>query len=542
MMTGNADNTGQIAFPGNTDPAAHTLQIQISPSAAGSLFSALDYLTTFPYGCTEQTMSSFLPNLIVAQAAKQLHLEARIDQATLNAKIDAGLTRLGDFQHADGGWGWWKEDDSQVFMTAYVVSGLAQANTAGRLKLSPNLSQGVKFLQTTLRKHPRMLPELRAYVLYALAETYASTQYVGVDLNLLKSSLDASYDRRNDLSAQGLAFTGLAMLRLKDARAAELAKLLEQKATVSFGQASWPSTRNQLLDIDYDAGVESTAFALKFLAAADPESPLLPQAAQWLVVNRSDGYWWSSTEQTAFAIYGLTGYLAVSRELAADTDVEVFLNGVSVAQRHFSHDDAVQGAAISLALDAAHLRPRANAVRIVIRGNGRVYWSTQAGYYSTARGSYQKGSLSLSIARDYSLLVPTTKDGKIVYRLQPLAGPVAQGDILAVHLGVTGSPQKYLLIEDPIPSGAEFLQNTSSYNIDQRPNSWDWWYTRQEFHDDRAAIFSTTFDGRHESFYLLKVVNPGSFDISPARVAPMYQPGVQATTDPLHLDVKEAGQ
>ena len=30
-------------------------------------------------------------------------------------------------KHDDGGWGWWKEDDSRVFMTAYVVSGLGQA-------------------------------------------------------------------------------------------------------------------------------------------------------------------------------------------------------------------------------------------------------------------------------------------------------------------------------------------------------------------------------------------------------------------------------
>jgi len=28
---------------------------------------------------------------------------------------------LYSFQHSDGGWGWWKEDESDHFMTAYVV-------------------------------------------------------------------------------------------------------------------------------------------------------------------------------------------------------------------------------------------------------------------------------------------------------------------------------------------------------------------------------------------------------------------------------------
>jgi alpha-2-macroglobulin len=35
------------------------------------------------------------------------------------------------------------------------------------------------------------------------------------------------------------------------------------------------------------------------------------------------------------------------------------------------------------------------------------------------------------------------------------------------------------------------------------------------------------------------VVNPGSFAISPANVQPMYQPGIQATSDLLHLQVEE---
>ena len=123
--------------------------------------------------------------------------------------------------------------------------------------------------------------------------------------------------------------------------------------------------------------------------------------------------------------------------------------------------------------------------------------------------------------------------------MQPLNGPVQQGDVLAVHLRVTGSPQKYLLIEDPIAAGTEFVRNRSSYNIQGRPDTWTDWYTRQEFHDDRAAFFSTTFAQRQDLFYLVQVVNPGSFDVSPARVTPMYQPSMQATTDAVRLDVQE---
>ena len=517
-----------IDFPANTDPAAHSLHLEIAPSIAGSLFSALGYLTSYPYGCTEQTMSSFLPNLVVADTLKKLNLSGLVSPADLQAKINAGLDRLNDFKHDDGGWGWWKEDDSRVFMTAYVVSGLAQAKSAGYAKADTNLGGGVSYLQKQLAQHPRMIPELRAYVVYALSLAGAPN---------LGPSVEALWSRRSDLSAEGLALTGMVMLRTGDSRAAQIAQMLEEKAQHSGALVSWPSSYNPLLDLSDDNSAESTAFALRFLTHADPKSPLLEGAAQWLVLHRNDGYWWNSTEQTAMVLFGLVDYLASSQELNADFDVDVLLNGASIGKRHFTAADAASGADLTVDVAAAQLHPGGNAVQVTKHGAGRAYWSVQGKYYSTEQKLYQQGTLSLNLTRDYFKLTPITKGGQIVYRLDPLKGPVVPGDTLAVHLAVNGSPAKYLLIEDPIPAGTEFVQHGDSYNILEQPTTWEYWYTRSEFYDDHAAFFATESSGRHESFYLLKVVNPGSFAISPANVQPMYQPGIQATSDLLHLQV-----
>jgi len=519
-----------IDFPANTDAAAHTLHLEIAPSIAGSLFSALQYLSTYPYGCTEQTMSSFLPNLVVADTLKKLNLSGLVSPADLQAKTNAGLDRLNDLRHDDGGWGWWKEDDSRVFMTAYVVSGLAQARSAGYTKADANLAAGVRYLQKQLTQHPRMIPGLRAYVVYALSLAGARN---------LAPSLETLWSRRNDLSPEALALTGMAMLRTGDTRAPQIAQLLEAKAQRAGTLVSWPSSYSPLLDINDDNSAESTAFALRFLTHADAHSPLLEGAAQWLVLNRNGGYWWNSTEQTAMVLFGLVDYLASSQELNADFDVDVLLNGGSIGKRHFTAADAVSGADLSIDVAAAQLHPGSNVVQISKHGAGRAYWSAQGKYYSTEQKFYQQGTLSLNLTRDYFQLVPSTRDGQIVYQLDPLKGPVHVGDTLAVHIAVNGSPAKYLLIEDPIPAGAEFVQQEDSYKILDQPQTWDYWYTRREFYDDRAALFATESTGRHESFYLLKVVNPGSFAISPANVQPMYQPGIQATSDLLHLQVEE---
>jgi alpha-2-macroglobulin len=517
-----------INFPTTTDPAAHSVHIEVSPSIAGSIFPALAYLTSYPYGCTEQTMSSFLPNVIVAETLKKLNVAGRVDENDLKAKMQAGLDRLKDYQHDDGGWGWWKEDESHVFMTAYVVSGLAEASRSMELNGDAQgmKQKGIEYLEKQLMDHPRMLPELRAYTVYALIEA---------GQNGHSKDLDTLYGRAKDLSAEGLSMVGLAMIDAKDGRAGELANLVKNKVQRQGELASWPSRYSPLLDFEYDNSAESTAYALRFLTKADPKSPLLDAAAQWLVLNRTGGYWWDSTEQTAMVLFGLVDYMAASKELNADFDVDVLVNGTSVAKRHFTAADTTSGASLGVELPTEKLQPANNNVQIMKQGAGKAYWSVQGRYFSTEKRLYQAGTMNLNITRDYLKLVPTQKDGKIVYQLQPLRGAAQVGDVLAVHMAVNGSPMKYLLIEDPIPAGTEFVQNENSYSIVDRPSDWQWWYTRREFHDDRAAMFATEFEGRHESFYLLKVVNPGAFIVSPAHVEPMYQPGVQATTEELRL-------
>ncbi len=523
-------------FPANTDAAAHSLRVELSPSIAGSLFSALDYLTSFPYGCTEQTMSSFLPNIIVQQAMQRLGLPARVDADALRSKTDAALARLKDYQHEDGGWGWWKEDNSLVFMTAYVVSGLGQAGDAIPLHGSENyaymLQKGRQYLRAQLRAHPKMRPELRAAVVYALAQGATS------DADL-KQALDAQWSRRSDLDAESLAMTGLAMLQVHDDRVAQTAKLLQAQAQRTGDLVHWTGSYIPLLDANYQNDTEATAFALRLLSRTDPASPLLSGAAQWLMLERNGGVYWESTEQTAMVISGMTEYLAASKELLGDFTAQILVNGTVVGQRHFAGADILSGASLTADVDAAHLQPTGNTVQIKrTDGSGRMYWSSTPRFYSTDKADYQAGKMALNLTRDYYRLQPVQKDGKVLYSMQPIGNSTVNiGDVLAVHEAINGSPMRYMILEDPIAAGTEFVSNTEAYPVDGHPDTWYEWYTRREFRDDRAVFFVSDFSGRQEVFYLVKVVNPGTFHVSPARVAPMYQHGVQATSDAILLTV-----
>ena len=521
--SGTQNGAFNVAFPKAVVPLSRQLEISISPSIAGAIFGAIEYLTEFPYGCTEQTLSSFVPNVVVSKALSDLNIKSDVNQQLLNEKIRAGLDRLYDFQHEDGGWGWWKTDDSGIFMTTDVIAGFAQAKAAG-IELKPQtLENGVKWLKTAYAKEPRMLPDLKAYSVYALA--------LAGDNSLIEDG----WNQRDKMTSYGRALMGLALESAKDARSAQIATALEADVKSNDSEAWWPNDRDTLMDFYVDSSSETTAFALKLLVHERPQSPLLPKAALYLMNHRREGFYWYSTKQTAMVIYGLTDYLKATGELKPNLKATVTVNGKQVLAKAFQPADALSLNDTKIAIPGVD----ANDIKIESSGDGRLYWSVKQTYYSTDQKSLKMGNANLNILRDYYKLTPGKDGEKIVYGLDPLQGPLAIGDILAVRLTVTGSDWKYLLIEDPIPAGAESIERDDLYELKARPDWWTTYFSRREFHDDRAAIFQTYFNaGQKQYFYLLKIVNPGAFKVSPARVQPMYQPDLLSTTENKTVEVK----
>jgi len=501
-----------LAFPDGVEPGSRKLTVRMSPTIAGALFNAVDYLTTFPYGCTEQTMSSFLPNVIVRQAVNTLGVKSDLNDAVLQQKIRDGLDRLYNYQHEDGGWGWWADDESQIFMSAYVVSGLTEAKAAGVSIRDEVLERGAEYLRKQLKAEPRLALDLKAYVEYALGGP------------------STIFNERSRLSPYGLAFLGLTLEKNKDARVGEISTMLEQSAKQNDTEAWWMSDSDALLGVGIDTSAEATAFVVKLLSHQKPKSPLLPKAAQWLMNHRRDGYWWYSTKQTAMVIYGLTDYLKLTNELNSKLNVTVTLNGKPVS--------ANTGTA-ELVFDESKLQPGSNQIQITSSGTGRLYYSANADYFSSDAKQQRNGGIALNVLRDYYKLTPTRSGEKIVYDTTPLSGTLSPGDVIAVRLTVTGSDHRYLLVRDPIPAGTEFIAKDDQYELRTKPSWWSYYFSRREMHDDHMAIFMEHFSaGQTQFFYLLKVVNPGTFQVSPAQVQPMYQPGIMATTGAFRMEVR----
>jgi uncharacterized protein YfaS (alpha-2-macroglobulin family) len=520
----NAEKTFSMNLPPNADARARSFKIEVAPSIAGTLFGALDYLTTYPYGCTEQTMSSFLPNVIVTQALKNVKMASIKDSNDLPKKVQKGMDRLYAYQHNDGGWGWWKDDQSDPFMTAYVVSGLTLAKqsgyepddnriASGREKLKQMLDSGTTEAGTQIDL------ETRAFMVYALQESG------GADGHYVEKIVS----ERGNLQPYGRALLALTLKQRKDdKRARDVAAEIERTVSADDFSAYWSSSRKPMLDFAETNDTEATALSLKALARIKPDSPVLAKVARWLVSNRTSGYYWNSTKDTAFAILGLIDYLKISRELSPDYDLEVYLNGENVLTQHVSSAAASQTFSVyRKASDVAGT----NDIRIVKRGKGVVYFSSSLDYYTGEDDVAARGSADLNLTREY-LRLSVVEDGyKLKWKTQPLSGEVHSGDMLVVRLTLNGSKARHLMIEDPIPAGAEQVESVGNLNLDYTSGrDWTDWYSSREFRDNRTVFFLDYFDGKATFQYAMRVQVPGQFRVAPARAELMYRASTKSNT------------
>ena len=327
---------------------------------------------------------------------------------------------------------------------------------------------------------------------------------------------------------------------VKDPRGNELAQALIGEAQTR-GEVSWWTVANDPLLFDFaETSIEATAFAVQALVRRDPKNPLIERAVRWMMLNRTGGYW-SSTKQTAIAIYGLLAFMQARGESAQPFSVDVFVNGAPAGRHAFS---AAAMTAPDPIVISAPANVGANQVRIVKRdgppspsasaGQAALYWSAAAAYYDTANADARTGSRQLAVTRKYALLTPVTLRDRIVYRETPFSGTANPGDVLTVRLTVAGSPEwRYLALEDPLPAGVEAIQDTTAYPL-EREAAESWWYgSRVEYRDSRTVFFQETFErGRYEYSYLVKVIAPGQFRAIPAQISPMYVPGVHASSEP----------
>ena len=563
-----------LTVPQEIAPDSPRMEIHLNPSIAAVMIDALPYLLDYPYGCTEQTVSRFLPAVVTRRTLHRLGIDLADIQDKINAQggpanarlperfrrnpvfnnavmddmIRKGLDRLADLQRPDGGWGWWGGGASNPYMTAYVVYGLTEAVAADVAVDQAMLQRGVDFLLKRVASPEAAARHMwgddddnvRAWMLYALAMHDAES----LKRDEVRAVLDRIYEDRDGLTDYSRALLMIALHQSGDSERVNIlvenfyntVRIDEQTGTVSWGH-------NHRYRYWYDNGLETTAMVLRGLLMTQPEHEYIPQAVNWLVRNRR-GARWFSTKDTAFAVYALADYLVASGELQADLTVSVNIDGRIERSFRITPENALTFDA-QIVVSSADLAPGEHTVALTRSGKGNLYYGVYLDYF-TRQDPIEPAGSEVYVARSYHRLVPkeVTRTRSVYdpqqrkaiqetyqaidYDREPLGEgePIASGELIEVQLDIDARNNfEYLIFEDPKPAGCEPTELHSGYQYGSGP------CVNVELRDQKTVFFATYLSqGKHELTYRLRCETPGRFHALPTKVEAMYSPLVRANS------------
>ena len=564
-----------LNIPQERKPESTQLMIQVTPSMAVTMLDALPYLIDYPYGCTEQTMSRFLPAVITAKTLSDLkigkpaqsyggiveeyinktHPKGKKDIGKLEDMVDEGLKRLYDFQHSDGGWGWWKDGESDSWMTAYVVWGMSLAQNAGVEVRRDAIDKGANFLRQHL-VNAELQFDSQAWMLHAVTESSkgrsASEFETKAFENLWKNrdQLNAYTRALLAISANNMGLKEQANVLIRNL---ENGVKIDEKPDSSIILGGSQDSSDTVMATAHwgadgfywrwsESPVETTSTALRALLAIDPQNKLVEPVTNWLIKNRR-GAQWSSTRDTAITVLALNDYLRKSGELKTQLQYELFVNGNSIATKTVTSED-IFGAPSQYFVDRKYIKDGNNEIRVVRKsGEGPLYFSAQAEYFSLEEPIPAAGN-EIFVKRQYFKLVarPTLLTG-FVYDRVPLddGGSVASGDRVETVITIEAkNDYEYLVFEDMKPAGFEAVEVRSGEPLYAQESTKDgrqrWVY--QEFRDRKIALFIDKLpQGIWEIRYSVRAETPGQFHALPAVGYAMYVPEIRTNGTELRITV-----
>ena len=569
-----ASMSGSVVLEGG----AQTFTLPVPPGAKGDAAlvltpvgnlehlatPSLPYLIGFPYGCVEQTLSSFVPNLLVADLIKQGAMPD-LDWkklADLDRNIRDGVFKVYGYQQPNGGWGWYAPGDfgldANPHTTGYAIQSLATMKRLGYTVDEGVYRRGRMAAMNLFQQAARQADQAggkpgkgrsadpqadAAFLLLSLAQTGEPVA------GLVDSSADKVLSGKWS-GAHVHAMTALAAAVAKHPKAVALAERLEQRAVVKGGLARWEGRREDWWS--YASGdVVPTVMALKALCLARPQSPLIRQGETFLA-SEYRGYGWYSTWSTG-QIVDLLPYLMKTRKLDwGPLSIQAGVQGGPSFEFKERPETRRWNAREPRAGSYAMAEPK--PVTVTASGKGLLVWTYAYQVPGSAVGAPKgetSSALRMTVTRNlWRLKTPQeTGNARQGWIRQPWTGTMKAGEEAWMQVQFrTDRDADYVMLEVPIPGGLNPTVKLEGFVLEgkaftEEGASDTWIKPRIEVHADKVTfLFHRAWSwNTHTVKIHLRAGMAGSYRLRPAKLSLMSNEGQWVTCDGVGLKVQDGG-
>jgi uncharacterized protein YfaS (alpha-2-macroglobulin family) len=522
-----------VSLPMTFDANSGSLDLELDPSLTTAMIAALGALENYPYGSTEGILSRFLPNLVTYTTLQSFAIYSPDLKARLDRTLTAGLERLLTLQNADGGWGWWPRDDSDAYITAYVLFGLAKAKQAGFAVPEGVIDNAMLYINNKLvlpsKTSPSWELDRMAFELFALKQAGAVNQ---AHVN----NLDNVRDQLSPWAKAMLALSSELTPSVSEQVPALISNLQAtaiRSATGVHWEVHHPDWRNMT------STLTNSAIVIYALAQLKPDSTLLPDAVNYLMSNRQPNGCWRSSYESAWTLLAMDEVLKGTGELNSNYAFSAALNDTTIVTGVVSNQDQLHP--LTTSLPVANLDPHSPNALVIERqsGVGRLYYTAALNVSRPAEDVAQLDR-GISVSRGYY------PPGSDLTTATPVDSAQA-GNLLTVRLTIIVPTDVYhFVVEDYIPAGTEILNTnlkTSQLGVTGESGSvydphnpysrgWGWWlFNDALIYDDHISWTASYLPaGTYELIYTLTAFQPGEYHLLPARAWMLYFPEVQGNS------------
>lgn len=528
-----------VFLPENVVKNKGSLSISGSATLAVFLSDALNYLISYPYGSAEQISSQLnsiaivkrglnLPNLVDKLKLKPVKYEDK--EYGLDELIEIGLAKLYNNQNYDGGFSYWRDNESNFYATLSVAETLENLSLAGYKINQNSLERAANFLDQKLNTDDQIYSYKDNVVLagYVLSQLPDWSKRQALKEKLVQLARDDLY-LKEQASNTSLAYLAIVMAKPQ----ADFPANLKKKITDTLNNRLDIDSRGAFLEPNqnllwyyYETPIKDTALYLKALAENKSDNPVLEEVVRWLLNSREKDGAWGSTNNTLSVVDAFTEFLAWKQETQADFTLEISANEKSIGDFHFEPKTILEQ--FRKVLGIGELKFNENNVVKFSKTDqdGRdnaFYYDLALKYYLPAEKIAPRDE-GFSITRDYYRL-SDTKNEKSVLEANP-------GDILRVHLQITAPKTRHFVaVEDYIPAGLEIVNldlttEQKSLRLQEKEITGREFYPSfKELRDDRAFLFTESLrPGVYEFDYYVRALAKGKFTLLPATAYEMYTP------------------
>ncbi|XP_063210944.1 alpha-2-macroglobulin-like protein 1 [Chroicocephalus ridibundus] len=386
LLCQEADEEISLEIPANILEGSQRAHVTVMGDILGNALQNLDSLLAMPYGCGEQNMVRFAPNIYIQQYLEksgQLRPDIR---AKAQGFLQSGYQRELLYKHDDGSYSAFGKSDSSgnTWLTAFVLKSFGQARAYVAIE-ERHITDALRWLQKQQQKTGCFRSvgklfnnalqggisdelSLSAYVTAAMLELGLSPTdpMVSSALRCLEvSAADDPYTQALLAYVFGLAGRG-------EQQQAQLQSLAQHSVSAE-GQLSWRRQGKALPSSQPSwaaaapAEVEMTAYVLlAYLSQPQVSSDNLGTASQivrWLSRQQNPYGGFASTQDTVVALQALAKYAALTYSSNGDFTVTV-TSPAGTAQ------DFVLLNSTRLVLQRAALQELPGTYRVQARGQG----------------------------------------------------------------------------------------------------------------------------------------------------------------------------